>query len=411
MEVSAALPRPPGPPQESHKDALRRARAALREEFERGGDSERLLRQLRLLVDAQLKRAWREFKLPGSLSLVAVGGYGRGELYPYSDVDILVLLPAASTEDAMPLIEALIGHLWDIGLEVGHSVRTVAECVEESSKDITVQTSLLEARLIVGSRRLFEQLRATLRDGFDAKAFFAAKQLEQEQRHLKYQESAFNLEPNVKEAPGGLRDLQVLRWIGRATEVGGTWAEFAARGLITHAEARQCARHEKTLTRVRIILHYAAGRREDRLLFDYQEAMAEKLGYAATEARRASERVMEKYYRTAKSVTQLNTIIMQNLGALLDPYAASEKHPINERFQSVRELLDAREPDLFERQPGAILECFLLMQQHAELKGVTAATLRALWRGRTLIDARFRRDPANRAAFLKLFQQPRGIVH
>jgi len=412
VEVTAALPRPPGLPQESPKEALRRARAALREAFERGGDSEHLLRQLRLLVDAQLKRAWREFKLPGSLSLVAVGGYGRGELYPYSDVDILVLLPPSQAgADATGVIEALIGHLWDIGLEVGHSVRSVAECVEESSKDITVQTSLLEARLIVGSRRLFEQLRATLREGFDATAFFAAKQLEQEQRHLKYQESAFNLEPNVKEAPGGLRDLQVLRWIGRATEVGGTWTEFAARGLITHAEARQCARHEKTLTRVRIILHYAAGRREDRLLFDYQETMAQKLGYAATEARRASERVMEKYYRTAKSVTQLNTIIMQNLGALLDPYADSEKHPINERFQSVRELLDAREPDLFEREPAAILECFLLMQQHAELKGVTAATLRALWRARTRIDARFRRDPANRAAFLKLFQQPRGIVH
>jgi [protein-PII] uridylyltransferase len=411
MQVATAPAWPVGPPHETNKETLRLARQALREQFERDGDSDRLLRQLRLLVDAQLKRAWRQFHIPESLALVAVGGYGRGELYPFSDVDILILLPGPLGEADSRLIEGLIGHLWDIGLEVGHSVRTVAECIDESAKDITVQTSLLEARRILGSRGLFEQLRARVREHFDAKAFFAAKQLEQEQRHLKYQESPFNLEPNVKEAPGGLRDLQVLIWIGRATGVGGTWTEFAGRGLITRAEARLCARHENTLTRVRIILHYAAGRREDRLLFDYQETMAEKLGFAATADRRASERVMEKYYRTAKSVTQLNTIIMQNLGAQLHPYADSEKHPVNERFQSVRDLLDARDPELFEREPRAILECFLLMQEHAELNGITAPTLRALWRARSRIDGRFRRDPGNRALFLRLFQSPRGIVH
>ena len=393
------------------KDQLRAECAELKKRFEKTGEAPELLRRQRMLVDRILKSTWRRVKMPASVALLAVGGYGRGELYPHSDVDILILLQNAPDEAMAKRLEELIGTFWDIGLEVGSSVRTIAECVAEAAKDVTVQTSLLEARLLIGSRTLFQRFEKATARSFDSQVFFKAKRLEQEQRHAKYQDSPFSLEPNLKEAPGGLRDLQVICWIGRASGLGRSWKELARRGFVTEAEARQLATCERLLQQLRVRLHYAAGRREDRLLFDYQTNLANQLGYRATAHRRASELVMQRYYRTAKAVTQLNTIVLQNLGAAIFPEKDSEVEIINERFQAVRELLDARSPELFEKEPSAILESFLLLQQHAELKGMTAATLRALWRARPRINERFRRSPENRALFLQLFQQPRGLVH
>ena len=386
-------------------------RARLRAEYDEKPDAGRYLRGHRIAVDATLRELWRAVALPRALALVAVGGYGRGELYPRSDVDILILLPgpiAAADEQA---IERFVGHLWDVGIELGHSVRTVDQCVEEAAKDITVQTALLEARFLGGSRAAFNAFRTVLRSGFEPEAFFKAKRLEQEQRHEKYQDSPYSLEPNLKEAPGGLRDLHVILWVSRASGLGADWRDLAARGLVTRQEALELRRHAALLAQIRIRLHLLAGRREDRILFDYQSALAESFRIAATGAKRPSELFMQRYYRAAKAVTQLNTILLQNLGAAIFPASAAAPAPLNARFQMVRGLLDARDPLVFEREPHAILESFLLLQQHSELKGMTAPTLRALWRARTRIDGRFRRDPENRARFLALLQQPRGIVH
>jgi [protein-PII] uridylyltransferase len=369
------------------------------------------LRRHRRLVDACLRELWRDAGLPRSLALVAVGGFGRGELYPHSDVDLLLLLPSSLEAGAEAGIERFVGCLWDIGIELGHSVRTVEQCREEAARDVTVQTSLLEARLVAGSRALFGALRDRLHGTFDAQGFFKAKRLEQEQRHAKYQDSPYSLEPNLKEAPGGLRDLQVILWVSRASGLGQDWRALAARGLVTREEAIQLRRHADWLARVRIQLHLLAGRREDRILFDYQDALARAFGFTATPTKRASEVFMQRYFRTAKAVTQLNTILLQNLGAAIFPAFDAPPEPIDARFQAVRELLDARDPTVFEREPRAILESFLLLQQHAELKGMTAPTLRALWRARHRIDGRFRRDPANRAMLLAILQQPRGVVH
>ncbi len=393
------------------RDALQSERAAIKSRFEREPNPARLLRESRLLVDRTLRDMWKAIGMPRSIALLAVGGFGRGELFPRSDVDLLVLLPDAPEPGWMPKVEDLIGRLWDVGLEVGHSVRTLGQCDEEAAKDITVQTTLLEARLLTGSRSLFRDFLGHVQSRFDPQAFFSAKRLEQEQRHAKFQDSAYSLEPNLKEAPGGLRDLQSILWIARPCGLGSTWTELAARGFVTAQEARQLARHQGLLRELRIRLHYAAGRREDRLLFDFQDRIARELGYAPTALRRASELLMQRYYRTAKSVIQLNTILLQNLGAVIFPAQEGEKETINERFQAVRELLDARTPDLFEREPGAILESFLILQQRPDLKGMTAPTLRALWRARTRIDAAFRRDPRHRAAFLAILQQKRGVVH
>src|SRR5438552_14614395 len=215
-------------------------------------------------------------------ALVATGGYGRGELYPCSDIDLLVLLPDEPRAAEQERLERLIHSFWDIGLEIGHSVRTVRDCVQAAASDITVNTTLLESRFLAGSRRLFGDMQAALGRVADPGSFLKAKKLEQEQRHAKHQDSPYSLEPNLKEAPGGLRGLQVIRWIARACGLGNSWTELAQRGLITPEEARQAHRHHRSLQNLRVRLHYAAARREDRLLFDYQESLAQQLGYAPT---------------------------------------------------------------------------------------------------------------------------------
>ncbi len=382
----------------------------LRQTFERDGNSLRLLRARARAVDGALRQLWTAAGIPRTTALVAVGGYGRGELYPHSDVDLL-FLTSQLTPDTEAKLEQLVGLLWDIGLDIGHSVRSVCQCIEEASRDITVETTMLEARLLAGSRSIFRELTETLAAQRDPGTFFKAKRLEQDERHQRYQETPYSLEPNCKESPGGLRDLQVIQWMARASELGSTWAELAARGLITHTESRQLHRIERFMRDTRVRLHHIARRREDRLIFDHQEALAAASGMQATPTRRASEVFMQRYYRSAKLITQLNTILMQNISAALFPADEGATKPINANFQSSRELLDVVTEDVFERHPSALLECFTLLQTHGELKGMTARTLRGLWRARRLIDGRFRRDPANRRLFLSLFQQTRGLVH
>ncbi|MCO5097350.1 MAG: [protein-PII] uridylyltransferase [Rhodocyclaceae bacterium] len=393
------------------KHDLIQGQAALRTAYQAKSDAMRLLRGRSQLVDDVLKLIWQEARLPLGLSLVAVGGYGRRELYPASDIDLLFLLPDDVAQETERQIEGLIGLLWDIGLDIGHSVRTVWQCVDEATRDITVLTNLLEARLLCGSRALFNDFTGKIRAQLDPKAFFKGKRLEQNERHVRYQETPYALEPNCKESPGGLRDLQNILWICRAANLGESWSDLARHGFITRGEALQLKSLETFLRHARIRLHYLTGRREDRLLFDHQEAIAGQFGIVAGKTRRASELLMQRYFRTAKSVTQLNTILLQNLGAEIFPESNKAPIIINDRFQNDRELLDVRTEDVFEKHPPAILESFLIMQQRGELKGMTARTLRALWRARRLIGPDFRRDPQNRATFLQFFQQRRGLVH
>ena len=345
------------------------------------------------------------------MALVATGGYGRGELFPSSDVDVLILLGADPSAEDRERLERLIGMFWDIGLEIGHSVRTVEACVETAQADITIETALLEARLLAGSAALFRRLAKAIERVVVPAAFLKAKMLEQEQRHAKHRDTPFALEPNLKEAPGGQRDLQVIRWIAQACGIGGRWQDLVKPGLLQKGEALRLARHEIFLQDLRIRLHYLAGRREDRIAFDYQDALAQQCGFAAKPSRRASEQLMQAYYRNAKAITQLNTILLQNLQARFAPDPESPPRVLNERFQARGTLLEARREDLFEREPRAILESFLLMQQHGDLRGMAAGTLRALWRARGRLDARLRRDPVARLLFLQILQQPRGIVH
>jgi [protein-PII] uridylyltransferase len=409
--LAAALPAAVQDSSTRWRRELTAGRAALAREFAADPQPARLLSRHARLVDRVIRGLWREIGVSSQCALIAVGGYGRGELFPHSDVDVLILLSRPLAGDATAgAIERFIGALWDTGLEVAHSVRTIDECETEMAADITIRTSLLERRLLAGSRLLYERFCRRFEVTLDVRAFFEAKALEQQQRHIRYQDTAYNLEPNVKESPGGLRDLQTVMWIARAAGLGQSWKELAARGLMTARESREVVRQERLVDDLRIRLHYLAGRREDRLVFDVQTALARDLGFADTPHRRASEHLMQRYYRAAKSIRQISVLLLQNLHGRLFP-AQVAVHPIDADFQAVDELLDLRDDELFARRPSAILESFLMMQQHPELKGMSALMLRALWRNRDRIDAAFRRDPANRARFMAILRQPRGVTH
>jgi len=394
-----------------YKSRLLEGQKAIRMTYLADADAPRLLRERCRLIDEVLSALWSELGFPAALALVAVGGYGRGELYPASDVDLLLLLPKSPDAELTARLEQLVGLFWDIGLEIGHSVRTVEECLDEAAGDITVQTALIEARLLTGSEKLFRKFSTGLQDRLDPQAFFHAKRMEQDERHLRYMDTPYSLEPNCKESPGGLRDLQTILWIAHAAGYGRDWRDLERHGFITHEEEQHLERCEGFLQRLRTQLHTHLGRREDRLLFDYQTALAEQLCFSATPTRRVSEQLMQEYYRTAKTVTQINTILLQNIGAVIFPPPDQPPQAINERFQNAHELLDVVDENLFNTTSSAILESFLLLQQHPELKGMTARTLRALWRARSRMDDDFRRDAKNRACFLELFKQPRGVIH
>jgi len=396
------------------KQQLKADRLVLIAAFRDDGKPEKLLRGLRQSVDAVLTEAWQAVGLPATTSLVGVGGYGRGELFPFSDVDLLILLSEPANAITQAKLEELVQMLWDLGLEIGHSIRTVDECMSESRADITVQTSLLEARLITGDAALFEQLQQRYAEALDPQAFFHAKMAEMRLRHAKYEDTAFSLEPNVKESPGGLRDLQVILWVAKAAGLANSWSQLAVRELITQTEARQLMEKERAFKDIRVRLHLLTNRREDRLVFDVQTPIAETFGLKTTgeglNARRASEYLMQRYYWAAKTVIQLNTILLQNIESQLFP-EANEAEAINERFNDVNGFIDIAADDTFTAHPSSVLEVFLLMTERPHLKGMTARTMRALWHARFEIDAKFREDPVNRALFLRILQAPVGLLH
>ncbi len=409
--LASSLPPAAGATAARWKRDLALGRDAIRAAFAKDHAPHRLLAAQSRLVDRVLRGLWGDIGAPAGCALIAVGGYGRGQLFPHSDIDVLILLPRTLADPAAaPPIERFIGLLWDTGLEVAHAVRTIAECETEMAGDITIRTSLLEHRQVAGSRALYQRFRRSVTAAIDARAFYEAKALEQQQRHLRYQDTAYNLEPNVKESPGGLRDLQTIVWIARAAGLGRSWRDFAARGLMTRLEAREVVRQERLLSDLRIRLHYLAGRREDRLVFDVQTALARDFGLADTPDRRASELLMQRYYRAAKSIRQISVVLLQNVHSRLFPTELAAR-PIDANFQAVDELLDLVDEQLFARRPAAIFDSFLRLQQHPELKGMSARTLRALWRNRNRVDATFRRDPENRARFIEILRQPRGVTH
>ena len=381
------------------------------EDYRQNLRADTLLSSLRRCADVTLTKLLEYCPLPKGAALAAVGGYGRGELYPFSDVDLLILLQRDPSPEEESSLGILVTAMWDLGLEPGYSVRTIEQCIAEAAADITVETSMLETRWIAGSKKLIQTFIAAMKAHLDPYKFFQAKRAEMQQRHARYQDTPYALEPNCKESPGGLRDLQVIMWMARAAGFGSSWQQIARSGLLTTLEARDLKRAEQAFKRLRIELHLLVKRREDRLLFDLQHGMAEVYGLTATANRRASEIMMQRYYWAARLVTQLNTLLVQNIEERLVPFNEADAQVIDENYIARHHRLDIIDEELFERDPSQLLNVFIVMEQHPELTELSGRAMRAIWHARHLINVDFRRAPNNKIAFLSILQQPQGIVH
>lgn len=409
-ELFQALQDSGASPKTIYRKALEEGSKRLVERFQAEEPVVELVTDRASLVDELLVKAWYEHfpDDPDDIALVAVGGYGRGELHPGSDIDLMILLRDALTEDYQAPIESFVTFLWDIGLEVGHSVRSLDECVREATQDITVMTNLLEARLIAGAHLIFESMRE--RTGpehiWSSKAFFEAKVREQRARHRKLHNTAYKLEPNIKENPGGLRDIQMVGWVAKRHFGTDTMRSFISHNFLTESEYNTLMAGQIFLWKVRFALHVLAGRREDRLLFDHQRTLAQQFGYRDSEQALAVEQFMQDYYRTVMELERLNEMLLQ-----LFEEAILHTTPINRRFQAVNGFLEVTSADIFRRYPLALLEIFLILAQQPKLKGVRASTIRLVRGHRHLIDDKFRRSLGARSLFMEILRQPRGLTH
>ncbi len=384
----------------------------LKARFQAGESVIELVHARARVIDRHLVELWNHFDA-GAAALVAVGGYGRGELHPYSDVDILVLLPDDLPADAEEGLSSFITALWDIGLEIGHSVRTVAQCAEQAGQDLTIATTLMEARLLAGPQSLFEAMQAAVAPDamWPSTEFFVEKRKEQIERYHRYHDTGYNLEPNVKGSPGGLRDIQMIGWVAKRHFGASTLAELVDHEFLTAGQLRRLENGQAFLWRIRFGLHILTGRREDRLLFDHQIKLAHLLGYEDATYTLAVEQLMQRYYRTVMDLSRLNEMLLQQFeeAILMDPDAPPE--PLNEHFEVRNGYLQTTHDQVFANDPPALLEVFLVLQQNAELRGVSAYTIGLIRRHLYLIDDEFRQNPRNHRLFLSILRAPAGVTH
>jgi [protein-PII] uridylyltransferase len=395
------------------REALGNADNNLAEKFWAGEDIVQLVRARAWVVEQLLLLAWKSL-VPYSehISLVAVGGYGRGELHPHSDVDLLILL-GDDIGDSLPKaeIESFVQLLWDAGFYLGHSVRTLKDCLEGAREDVVTVTTMMESRLLAGSRSLLDDMLedTSTRNMWSGREFFAAKFEEQQQRHARYHETAYNLEPNIKEGPGGLRDIQMISWVAKRHYGARTLHGLVENGVISESEHRDLVGGQRFLWRVRFALHLLAGRAEDRLLFDHQRQIAERLGFEDRENSLAVEQFMQLYYRTVMRLERLNESLLQLYREALFFPADHEAEPLNKDFHIRHGFLEPVNDSVFIRRPVALMEIFVLLARKEEFSGVTASTIRMIRDQLFLVDAGFRKSAAVNNSFLELLRQPQGV--
>ncbi len=402
-------------PLAAFRDIVARSKTVLAERFDAGESVEDLVHARSDFVDQVLRRAWHHFvQSDEDATLVAVGGYGRGELHPASDVDVLILVASVPTGTQAANIEQLVTFLWDIGLEVGHSVRTLEQCVEAAIADVTIVTNLMESRYLAGNEALFQDMKqATASDRiWPSDAFFSAKCEEQKARHARFGDTAYNLEPNIKSNPGGLRDIQMIGWVVKRHFHAERLSELLHQGFLTDAEYHALKEGQFHLWKIRFALHLLTGRHDDRLLFEHQRSIARQFGYCDADSNLAVEQFMQDYYRTVMELNRLNEMLLQLFQeAILYQNKPCDIVKINNRFQSCNGYLEASNAAIFARYPIAILELFLILQEHPELEGVRASTIRLVRAHLHLIDDRYRKDIRSRSLFLEILRQPQGISH
>ncbi len=395
------------------KNVLSRGDKYLTEQFEAGAPIRDLIYKRAWLIDQLLVAAWRHHIDTDAMALVAVGGYGRGDLQPASDVDLMLLIKPRRQKYLKPNIETFLAFLWDLGLEVGHSVRTVKDCVHESKTDVTIATNIMESRLIAGSPTLYESMIKMTgpKKIWPSRKFFEAKWNEQVARHRKYHNSENNLEPNVKEGPGGLRDIQMIGWVAKRHFGATRLRDLVGHGFLSQEEYNALDKCHGFLRRVRYALHVVSGRREDSLLFDHQKTVAAKFGYSSAD-NSGVEQFMKVYYRTVKELSRLNEMLLQHFQEEIIYGRRREKiRPLNNRFRIRNDFIEVKNRQVFKRYPFALLEIFLLLQQNQNIKGVRASTVRLIRRSLNLIDDDFREDIRNQSLFLEIIRQPHRVGH
>lgn len=393
------------------KEALKKGKNHIEEILLEQHDSRELVQQHCLLVDRLLLCVWEHNIHSKGLSLVAVGGYGRGELCPGSDIDLLILSKRMPDEKSRSEIQLFLNMLWDMGLEPGHSVRTVKDCAIEAKADITVITNLMESRFLAGQHALFESMTRAIapRKIWSSKKFFKAKLEEQNQRHATYNNSEHKLEPNIKESPGGLRDIQMVGWVAKRHFDVRRLHELIQHGFLTREEYETLSNARYFLWRVRYVLHIITGRREDRLLFEHQRNVARHFGYESKD-NSGVEQFMKLYYQTVVEIARMNKVLLQHFEeAILPTIRLQRIKKINRRFQTRNNYIEVQSDDIFKRYPFALLEIFLLIQQNRKIKGVRSSTVRLIWEHLYLIDDSFREDLRCKSLFLEILRQPRKI--
>jgi len=396
------------PPIPLFKKALGLIDQRLNQAFYDGADIRDLVYGRSWAMDQLLALAWHQFDWPDDrIALIAVGGYGRGELHPKSDIDLLILLRDDDDTRYRECLSSFITLLWDIKLDVGHSVRSLADCEREARTDITVATNLLENRTLVGSDHLRQEMtqRLSTECMWPSAKFFEAKWQEQIARHYKFNNSEYSLEPNIKSSPGGLRDIQMIGWVAKRHFNARSLEDLLDEDFLTETEMRILEQGQCFLWQVRYALHVIAGRPEDRLLFDYQRQLAVLFGYLDSENRLAIEQFMKRYFRVVTTLTELNDVLLQHFEeALLQADEQISLEPINKRFHIRNGLIEHTGDAIFERAPYALMEVFLLMAENPQIKGVRASTIRALRDHRHLVDESFRRDLRCSSLFMELLR-------
>jgi len=396
------------------RGALKKASDILDAFFLDDKDVRYLVQARAWFADKILKLLWEEFDWKGKddISLIAVGGYGRGELHPHSDIDILILSKNELCPNYAEAVSAFVTQLWDLRLDIGQSVRTIDECVESASDDITIATNLLETRTIAGNDVLRELLntRAYSDEVCSNRAYFLAKREEQRLRHEKYSDTEYNLEPNLKSSPGTLRDIQTIMWITKRHFGLSCTSELTRYEFLTPDEYQSLVDGEHFLWTMRYGLQMIAGRNENRLLFDHQRKLAEMLKFEDTEEKLGVEIMMQQYYRVVIGLAELTDVILQHFDdAILRKSEKAEVIQLNKRFQIRNRYIEAINSQIFAYAPYAIMEIFLLMAQNPQIKGIRATTIRALRAHRHLIDKEFRKDLAVTTLFMELIRTPHEL--
>ena len=380
--------------------------------YEKNVSIKKLVRNKSRIIDSLIKKSWEKNNLKvDSISLIAVGGYGRSELFPQSDIDILILVDNYDDKKILRNLENFIAEIWHLKISVGHSVRTIKDCIEAINDDVTIYTNLLDSRLIIGNKILYDNLldNIKVKKIWSKKKFLLAKKEEQKNRYNKYSNTGYLLEPNIKEGPGGFRDLQTLIWVAKINFKTNSLSDLYSINIITKKEYLALLRSERFLSKARFLLHYFHDKPEERLYFSNQKKLAELFGYDCN-TNTGVEKFMQKFYKHIANIKQLNEILIKYIEDSIDERKNNENKIINKEFYIKNNSISIKDKSIFINNPSKIFEIFLLKNNNGDLYDISANTIRFIRESLYLIDKKFRTSDKNKKLFISIFYQKNGVA-